>query len=121
MVSLHYTEGEGVDFTHRPPRGSRFARNNDRSTINYERKKKVGWPFATPLSAVIFLRLSRRTGEEKKEGGPDKSMNSPFLFSNASWNNYRFICPSVGSIVVSPLLSLFSKTRVGKRWLCEEI
>lgn len=84
-------------------------------------KKKVGWPFATPLSAVIFLRLSRKTGEEKKEGGPDKSMNSPFLFSNASWNNYRFICPSVGSIVVSPLLSLFSKTRVGKRWLCEEI
>lgn len=118
MVSLHYT---GANFTHRPHRGSRFARNNDRSTFTGSGEEKES---ALPFR-VIFLDIDvRRTGEKKrgeKKKGSRKvdpiSQLTVLLFSNAS-NNYRFICPSIYDRS-SCLLSFFPSFLSPSLSLCE--
>lgn len=135
MVSLHYT---GANFTHRPRRGSRFARNNDRSTfprVERGRKELVG-RLCHSAFRVIFLDIDAREGQERereKKGSrkvdPDKSINRPSFFPTRviiiglsvlpSTIDRRVSCPS--SLSLSFCESAKGAVRVQKCWFCKEI
>lgn len=133
MVSLHYT---GANFTHRPRRGSRFARNNDRSTfprVERGRKELVG-RLCHSAFRVIFLDIDAREGQEREKKGsrkvdPDKSINRPSFFPTRviiiglsvlpSTIDRRVSCPS--SLSLSFCESAKGAVRVQKCWFCKEI